>query len=65
MKHKRNNDGVFELMTLAELERWAIESSMDRNNDRILAVARELEIGKTTLYRKLKQYGWQRPEETP
>lgn len=44
-------------MTLEELERWAIEVAMDRTGGNVTAVTRELGIGRTTLYRKLKQYG--------
>jgi two-component system, NtrC family, nitrogen regulation response regulator NtrX len=44
-------------MTLAELERWAIETMMKRTGDNISEVIRRLGIGRTTLYRKLKQYG--------
>lgn len=47
---------LFESMTLAELEKWAIETAMSRNDNRILAVAKELAVGKTTIYRKLGEY---------
>jgi two-component system response regulator HydG len=46
-----------EVVTLAELERQAILSAIRRlDGDKLLA-ARLLGIGKTTLYRKLKEYG--------
>jgi transcriptional regulator with PAS, ATPase and Fis domain len=52
---------VFDLqqMTLAELEKWSIKNAMRRNNHNIKAVARQLKIGRTTLYRKLNQYAEQ------
>lgn len=44
-------------MTLEELERWAIEKAMKDTDGDIAEVAKRLQIGRTTLYRKLKQYG--------
>ena len=45
--------------TLAEMEKRAILSTLEQvNGDKLLA-ARLLDIGKTTLYRKLKEYGVQ------
>jgi two-component system response regulator HydG len=46
-----------ELMTLEELERRAILRALRETSGDKLAAARLLGIGKTTLYRKLKQYG--------
>ncbi len=43
-------------MTLAEIEKRAILTALKRNGGNRLAAARELEIGKTTLYRKLQEY---------
>lgn len=43
-------------MTLAEIEKRAILAALKRNGGNRLAAARELEIGKTTLYRKLQEY---------
>ncbi len=43
--------------SLAEIERWAITASMARTNNNIAEVTRVLQIGRTTLYRKLKEYG--------
>ena len=57
------SDGIFECMTLPELEKWAIESSMYRNKNSVRAVAAELKVGKTTIYRKLDEYGWDRPKK--
>jgi two-component system response regulator HydG len=45
-----------ELLPLEELERRAILRTLRETNDDKLAAARMLGIGKTTLYRKLKQY---------
>ncbi len=46
-----------ELTTLEEMERRAILRALRETNGDKLAAARLLGIGKTTLYRKLKQYG--------
>jgi two-component system response regulator HydG len=46
-------DGV---MPLEELERRAIQRALRETSGDKLAAARLLGIGKTTLYRKLKQY---------
>ena len=45
-----------ELLPLEELERRAILRTLRETGDDKLAAARILGIGKTTLYRKLKQY---------
>ncbi len=44
-------------LTLAELERQAIEQAHARAGGNISAVSRELEVSRATLYRKLKEYG--------
>jgi hypothetical protein len=41
---------------LAELERIAIEATLQRTGGNILRAARQLGIGRTTLYRKLGLY---------
>ena len=46
-----------EMTTLEEMERRAILRALRETNGDKLAAARLLGIGKTTLYRKLKQYG--------
>ncbi len=46
-----------ELTTLDEMERRFILRALRETNGDKLAAARLLGIGKTTLYRKLKQYG--------
>src|SRR5256714_6499195 len=51
-----------ELTTLEEMERRFILRALRETNGVKLAAARLLGIGKTTLYRKLKQYG---PESLP
>jgi len=45
------------IQSLAEVERLAILSALERLNGDKLMTARALGIGKTTLYRKLKEYG--------
>ena len=49
--------GAPEVKTLAELERAAILGAIRTLNGDKLQAARLLGIGKTTLYRKLKEYG--------
>ena len=44
-------------MPLAELEKQAILDALQQLNGDKLMTARALGIGKTTLYRKLKEYG--------
>jgi DNA-binding NtrC family response regulator len=48
-----DDDGI----TLAELERRAIFRALHKTHGDKVAAARRLGIGKTTLYRKLKEYG--------
>ena len=51
------HEPTFEVTPLAELEKQAILSTIRQlHGDKLLA-ARLLGIGKTTLYRKLKEYG--------
>jgi len=50
-----------ETQSLAALERSAILKALEASNGDKIAAARTLGIGKTTLYRKLKEYG-QSPE---
>jgi DNA-binding NtrC family response regulator len=50
-------EGAPELKTLAELERAAILDAIRTLNGDKLQAAKLLGIGKTTLYRKLKEYG--------
>jgi two-component system response regulator HydG len=50
-------DGAPAVKTMAELERDAILSAIRTLNGDKLQAARLLGIGKTTLYRKLKEYG--------
>ena len=49
--------GQTQLTTLAEMERQAILGAIRALNGDKLQAARLLGIGKTTLYRKLKEYG--------
>jgi DNA-binding NtrC family response regulator len=56
-ERKAEESGVSGVKTLAEMEREAILNMLDQvKGDKLLA-ARLLDIGKTTLYRKLKEYG--------
>jgi DNA-binding NtrC family response regulator len=45
------------IMPMAELEKQAIMGALEKLNGDKLMAARMLGIGKTTLYRKLKEYG--------
>ena len=54
-----NGDGSSKILPIAEMERQSILTTIAQlNGDKLLA-ARLLGIGKTTLYRKLKEYGAQ------
>jgi len=44
-------------MKLSELERYAIEAALERTGGNVTRAMRQLGIGRTTLYRKLKKYG--------
>lgn len=50
-------EGAADVTTLADLERQAILDTLRQLNGDKLTAARLLGIGKTTLYRKLKEYG--------
>jgi DNA-binding NtrC family response regulator len=52
------NEGQRGVMPIAELEREAILCAIAQLNGDKLAAAKLLEIGKTTLYRKLKEFGF-------
>ncbi len=52
-----------ENFTLAELERRAVYGALRKTGGDKVAAARLLGIGKTTLYRKLKEYG--QPQDSP
>jgi two-component system response regulator HydG len=54
-----------ELKTLADLEREAILGAIRALNGDKLQAAKLLGIGKTTLYRKLKEYGIVDPLREP
>jgi len=47
------------IVPLAEVEKQTILNALERLNGDKLMTARALGIGKTTLYRKLKEYGLQ------
>jgi transcriptional regulator of acetoin/glycerol metabolism len=44
-------------MKIRDLERCAIEATLARTGENVTQAMRELGIGRTTLYRKLKKYG--------
>jgi transcriptional regulator of acetoin/glycerol metabolism len=44
-------------MTLKEIEREAILAALKKNFGNVLKTCRELRIGRTTLYRRLGEYG--------
>lgn len=48
-------------LTLAEIERAVILSAWQRSGYDVLATARALDVGKTTIYRKLHGYGVGKP----
>lgn len=50
------SNGEVPQMTLQNLEKLAIESSITRNSGNMSVIANELGIGRTTLYRKIKEY---------
>ncbi len=54
---QRSETGRLPAVSLDVLERRAIEEALDRNRWNLSAVGRQLGIGRTTLYRKLKKYG--------
>lgn len=47
-------------MTLDEIIREAIEDAVARNGGNKVAAAKELDIGKTTVYRLMKKYARKR-----
>jgi len=50
-------------MSLEELEKAAIEKALKRHQGNLSDVARQLGIGRSTLYRKLEQYGLREKKE--
>ncbi len=48
-------------LSLAERERLAIEQALGESSWQLALAARRLGISRTTLWRRLKQYGMQRP----
>ena len=54
----RPSEPARKIVPLATLEKQAIANALKVVNDDKLKAARLLGIGKTTLYRKLKEYGW-------
>jgi two-component system response regulator HydG len=54
-----NGNGGVRILPIAELEKEAILTALEHLRGDKLMAARLLGIGKTTLYRKLKEYGYQ------
>ena len=52
-------DASGEMRPLSDIERQVIEMALDHYNGRMSQVARRLGIGRSTLYRKLREYGLQ------
>lgn len=50
-------DGYQKILPLDMVERYAIESALERCRGDIVAAAKKLQIGQATMYRKIKQYG--------
>jgi transcriptional regulator of acetoin/glycerol metabolism len=50
------------MMTMADLEKEAIRSAIDRTGGNKVRAAKLLGIGKTTLYRKVREYGIDSPQ---
>ena len=50
-------------MSLDELEKAAIEKAIKRHGGNLSDVARQLGIGRSTLYRKLEQYGFREKKD--
>jgi DNA-binding NtrC family response regulator len=50
-------------MSLDELEKAAIEKALKRHGGNLSDVARQLGIGRSTLYRKLEQYGFKNKKD--
>ncbi len=46
-----------EILPLAEVERRAIEKALELTDGNVSETARRLEVGRTTLYRKISEYG--------
>ena len=50
-------DATGNVLPLADIEKDLIAFAIDHNAGRMAQVARQLGIGRSTLYRKLKEYG--------
>jgi len=59
---ERMGDGP--IRSIAEMEKQAILNTIRQLNGDKLTAAKLLGIGKTTLYRKLKEYGIEKDDET-
>ncbi|OEK06695.1 sigma-54-dependent transcriptional regulator [Roseivirga misakiensis] len=59
LKKTVKSEGFISTTNLEELERLTIERVIKSNEGNMSQVAKELGIGRTTLYRKLEKYGFQ------
>ncbi len=51
------SDSYQKVIPLAQVEQYAIESTLSKCNGDVVMAAKKLQIGQATLYRKLKRYG--------
>jgi DNA-binding NtrC family response regulator len=58
-------DAAGHMRKFEDMERDIIRLAIARYDGHMSEVARRLAIGRSTLYRKLKEYGLEEPEETP
>jgi len=54
--NERTNKAVLPVVPLKQIEKQAIQTALIRNEGNISNTARQLDIGRATLYRKIKEY---------
>jgi DNA-binding NtrC family response regulator len=59
-QHKQRIRNIYRITSWREAEKQLILSAVKKLDGDLFLVAHLLGIGKTTLYRKLKAYGWKR-----
>ena len=57
-----NGQGKEELMTLEEVEKFAIESALKKCEGNVMEAAKRLKVGQATLYRKIRKFGISKEE---
>ncbi|UZR93180.1 sigma-54-dependent transcriptional regulator [Chondrinema litorale] len=55
--HQSSNTNTLESLNLEEMEKQAIVKLIDKHKGNMTKVAKELGVGRTTLYRRLQKYG--------